>query len=152
MGSTIIQNSEIHIRKPLSNQQNTVTAQGRKTARENTGIVIQNCKFTKEPQTNPTYLGRPWKEYSRAVIMESDLGNNIDPAGWLPWAGDFALDTLYFAEYNNRGTNLVHRVKWKGFHGNVKTNEVLPFTAGPFIQGGQWIPRTGKQYYLGMAH
>ncbi|URD84430.1 pectinesterase [Musa troglodytarum] len=53
--------------------------------------------------TTKTYLGRPWKQYSRTVSMESFMDSLIDPAGWLPWHGKFAFDTLYYAEYNNTG-------------------------------------------------
>ncbi|XWS08423.1 hypothetical protein CRYUN_Cryun40dG0001200 [Craigia yunnanensis] len=32
-----------------------------------------------------------------------NIGDLIQPAGWLEWEGNFALDTLYYAEYANRG-------------------------------------------------
>ncbi|TVU21194.1 hypothetical protein EJB05_30818, partial [Eragrostis curvula] len=50
-----------------------------------------------------TYLGRPWKQYSRTVFLQSELDSLIDPAGWLEWDGNFALDTLYYGEYMNTG-------------------------------------------------
>ncbi|KAK9288458.1 hypothetical protein L1049_016915 [Liquidambar formosana] len=98
--AAIIQNSRIIVRKPMDNQQNTVTAQGRTDKRETTGLVIQNCRIVPEQKLYPvrfkipSYLGRPWKTYSRTVIMESTMGDFIQPAGWLPWSGNFALDTL----------------------------------------------------------
>ncbi|CAK9160876.1 unnamed protein product [Ilex paraguariensis] len=107
--STVIQNCLIIARKPMDNQQNTVTAHGRSNKRETTGLVIQNCRIVPEQKLQPmrfkipTYLGRPWKEYSRTVIMETTLADFVQPAGWLPWAGNFALDTCNFAEYANRG-------------------------------------------------
>lgn len=52
--------------------------------------------------------------YSRTVIMESTLGDLIQPAGWMEWNGNFALDTLYYREYANRGPDAVtsRRVNW----------------------------------------
>ncbi|XP_057467706.1 pectinesterase-like [Actinidia eriantha] len=156
--SALIQNSLIIVRKPMDNQQNTVTAHGRTNRKETTGIVIQNCRIVPEDKLYPlrfqipTYLGRPWKEYSRAVIMESTLADFIQPAGWLPWNGNFALDTCYFAEYANRGPGAVtdKRVKWKGFKVIKNNNEALQFTAGPFIQAQQWLQATGAPYFLGL--
>ena len=41
-----------------------------------------------------TFLGRPWKQYSRTVFMKISIGGVIDPAGWLEWDGDFTLSML----------------------------------------------------------
>ncbi|KAJ4823266.1 hypothetical protein Tsubulata_028442, partial [Turnera subulata] len=107
--SAVIQNSLIIVRRPMDNQKNTVTAQGRKDKHETTGLVLKNCKIVAEDKLVPdkakipSYLGRPWKAYSRTIIMESEIGDVIRPEGWLPWLGDLYLDTLYFAEYRNRG-------------------------------------------------
>ncbi|XP_010278285.1 PREDICTED: probable pectinesterase/pectinesterase inhibitor 17 [Nelumbo nucifera] len=53
--------------------------------------------------TTSSYLGRPWKKYSRTVYLQSSIDSFIDPAGWIAWSGDFALSTLYYVEYNNTG-------------------------------------------------
>ncbi|CAI9776166.1 unnamed protein product [Fraxinus pennsylvanica] len=155
--AAIIQNSLIIVRKPMDNQENTVTAHGRSNSRETTGVVIQNCRIVPELLLEPlrfqipTFLGRPWKEYSRAMIMESTLADFIQPAGWMPWDGNLYLDTLYFAEYENRGPGAAtdKRVKWKGFHVITDRNQALQFTAGPFIQGGQWLRSTSAPFFLG---
>ncbi|KAF2309928.1 hypothetical protein GH714_005665 [Hevea brasiliensis] len=61
---------------------------------------------------------RPWKEYSRTIFMQSYIASLIDPAGWAPWNGDFALATLYYAEFNNTGagSKTSNRVTWPGYH------------------------------------
>ncbi|KAE8679036.1 putative Peptide chain release factor [Hibiscus syriacus] len=118
---TVIQNSLIIVRRPMINQFNTVTAQGRDFIDENTGTVIQNCRIVPEQKLFPdghkfpTYLGRPWGKFSTTVIMESTLGDLIKRKGWIPFAGPDgvnSLNTLYYAEYNNRGpgANLTARV------------------------------------------
>ncbi|KAL2470209.1 putative pectinesterase/pectinesterase inhibitor 28 [Abeliophyllum distichum] len=158
--AAIIQNSLIIVRKPMDNQQNTVTAHGRSNGRETTGVVIQNCRIVPEQLLEPvrfqipTYLGRPWKAYSRAVIMESTLADFIQPAGWMPWDGNLYLDTLDFAEYANRGPGAAtnNRVKWKGFHVITDRNQALQFTAGPFIQGGEWLKNSGAPFFLGLKN
>ena len=47
----------------------------------------------------PTFLGRPWKAYSRTVVMLSYLDAHVDPRGWLEWDGDFALKTLFYGDF-----------------------------------------------------
>ncbi|XP_010271093.1 PREDICTED: pectinesterase-like [Nelumbo nucifera] len=157
--STVIQNSLIIVRKPMDNQQNTVTAHGRKDKGERTGLVIQNCRIVPEEKLFPqrfkirSYLGRPWKEYSRTVIMESTIGDLIQPEGWMPWSGDFALDTLFYAEYGNRGPGAAtgKRVNWKGFKVITNKREALQFTAGPFLEGDKWLPGTTTPFDLGLT-
>ncbi|KAK4396789.1 Pectinesterase/pectinesterase inhibitor PPE8B [Sesamum angolense] len=83
-GTAVFQNCDILARKGLANQKNTITAQGRKEQTERTGFSIQFCNISAEPDnSNPTYLGRPWKLYSRTVIMQSYISNAIRPRdGW----------------------------------------------------------------------
>jgi pectinesterase len=105
----VLQNCNIYVRRPMSKQTNTVTAQGRTDPDENTGIVIHNSRVMAAPDLRPvqgsfkSYLGRPWKKYSRTVFLKSNIDGLIDPAGWLPWKGDFALSTLYYGEYMRLG-------------------------------------------------
>ncbi|KAI3786231.1 hypothetical protein L1987_45366 [Smallanthus sonchifolius] len=71
---------------PLPEQFVTITAQGKKDPNEKTGISIQNCEMTPlDNLTAPTYLGRPWKDYSTTVIMQSSIGGFLNPLGWAEW-------------------------------------------------------------------
>ncbi|TMW91361.1 hypothetical protein EJD97_014437 [Solanum chilense] len=158
--AAILQNCLIIARKPMEKQQNTVTAQGRTNIRATTGLVIQNCRIVPEQLLEPlrfkipTFLGRPWKMYARTVVMESTLADFIQPAGWMPWDGNFALDTCVYAEYANRGpgANTNNRVKWKGFKVITDRNEALQYTTTPFIQGNQWLQSTGAPHFLGLKN
>ncbi|XP_068660733.1 putative pectinesterase/pectinesterase inhibitor 28 [Aristolochia californica] len=151
--AVVFQNCILMARKPLDNQQNIITAQGRKDRREPTALIIQNCTIVAEPKylpftkKHPTYLGRPWKEYSRTFFMQSDLGNFVHPDGWLPWEGDFALKTLFYAEYDNRGPAAVtkERVKWRGIKSLTPERAKL-FTVEKFLGGHHWIPKSGVPY------
>ena len=155
--STVMQNCLILVRRPSDNQFNTVTAHGRKDRFEDTGLVIQNCRILPENKLFEerfkfkTYLGRPWKEYSRTVVMESLLGDFIQPEGWKEWNGNFALDTLVYNEYGNTGPGATtdKRVQWKGFK-VIDQNEAQKYTVGPFIQGETWLKETGAPYTLGL--
>lgn len=157
--SVVIQNSKIVVRKPMKNQGNTVTAHGRTMKHETTGLILQNCQIIAEDLLFPertvvkSYLGRPWKAYSRTIVMESEITDVIQPEGWLPWNGDLYLDTLDYAEYANTGAASAtdKRVKWKGFHVITSKKEAEQFTVGPFIQGGEWLNGTGIPFKLGFT-
>ncbi|KAK2638978.1 hypothetical protein Ddye_026773 [Dipteronia dyeriana] len=119
--AVVIQNSYIGVRLP-SGGQTVVTADGRIDGTLNTAIVIHNCSISPTPELkgNPnvkTYLGRPWKEFSRTVIMQSYLDAFIDPQGWLKFDSSSDLASLYYAEYGNSGNG--------SFTGDITTNVSL---------------------------
>lgn len=155
--AAIIQNTQIVVRKPLDNQQNIITAQGRIDRQQTTGIVIHNCKILADDKLAPekekikSYLGRPWKEYSRTIFMESEIGDHIHPDGWLPWQGDFGLKTLFYAEYKNTGpgAKLTARVRWPGYK-VINKADAMKFTVGPFLQGEKWIKDAGVPVRIGL--
>lgn len=101
----------------------------------------------------PTYLGRPWKEYSRVVVILSYIGQHVDPAGWLEWNGKFALSTLYYGEYMNYGpgAGVEERVKWPGFRVITLPEEADQFTVKKFISGSSWLPSTGVAFIYGLS-
>jgi pectin methylesterase-like acyl-CoA thioesterase len=154
--AAVFQNCLIVVRKPLDNQKNVVTAQGRIDKRETTGIVLHKCRILPDNKLVPfkskisSYLGRPWKEYSRTVVMESTIDDIIHPDGWLPWEGDFGLNTLYYAEFNNigPGAKVLARVNWPG-HKLINQQEAFQYTVGPFLHG-DWINATGAPVHFGL--
>ena len=162
---TLIQNSRIIVRKPNANQFNTVTADGTAQKNMDTGIVIQNCEIIPDAALFPvrfnfkSYLGRPWKAYSKTVVMESVIGDFLHPEGWSVWAGTQFLDTLYYAEYANSGpgANTQGRIKWKGYHPNISKDEAARFTAGQFLKAGpassaeQWLSATTIPFAIGFT-
>eukprot|EP01018_Ginkgo_biloba_P027991 Gb_06356 [translate_table: standard] len=156
--AVVFQRCVVLARKPLDNQKITITAQGRKDPNQNTGISIQTCNVTAAPDLVPlknstqVYLGRPWKEYSTTVIMESYLDDIIRPEGWLEWMGDFALDTLFYGEYMNSGpgAGVARRVTWPGYRPMNSSEEASKFTVAQFIDGNKWLPSTGVKFVSGL--
>ncbi|XP_020108040.1 probable pectinesterase/pectinesterase inhibitor 21 [Ananas comosus] len=153
----VLQNCLILVRRPLDNQQNIVTAQGRKEKRSAGGIILHNCTVTADPSFEPvkaripTYLGRPWKEYSRTFYIQCQLDDLINPVGWLPWLGDYGLRTCFYTEVDNRGpgSDTSARATWKGVK-KVSYEHAQKFTVEHFLQGHRWIPRTGVPYIPGL--
>ncbi|KDP28007.1 hypothetical protein JCGZ_19087 [Jatropha curcas] len=158
--AAVVQNSLIVVRKPDPGQKNTITAHERADKHESTGLVIQNCRIVPDQKLFPvssqfpSYLGRPRKPYSRTVIMESQIGGFIEPAGWLEWICKLYLNTLYFAEYSNRGegANTSARVEWEGYHVLTEIKQARRFRAARFIQANQWLRTTGFPCLLGLKN
>ncbi|KAF3779352.1 putative pectinesterase/pectinesterase inhibitor 41 [Nymphaea thermarum] len=149
--AAVFQSCNIYARVP-GGKVNTVTAQGRTSQFQNTGTSFIGCNVAAASDLAGrsgirTYLGRPWKEYSRTVFMESNLGSLIDPAGWMPWSGSSAPSTIYYGEYSNRGPGAATggRVKWEGFH-LMSSSDAGRFTVSNFIQGSNWLPKTGVPF------
>ncbi|XP_071725828.1 pectinesterase/pectinesterase inhibitor PPE8B-like isoform X2 [Rutidosis leptorrhynchoides] len=157
-GVVVFQNCQILARKGLHNQKNTITAQGRKEPTQPSGFSIQFSNISVEPDlivsngSMPTYLGRPWKLYSRTIFMQSYMSPLIQTKGWLEWNGDFALDTLYYAEYMNYGPGaaLGGRVNWPGLHAINDSSQANNFTVSEFLLGNSWLPSTGVKYTAGL--
>ncbi|KAL1816553.1 hypothetical protein ACET3Z_019127 [Daucus carota] len=157
--AVVFQNCALYARKPNENQKNIFTAQGREDPNQNTGISIINSKLAAAVDLIPvqssfkSYIGRPWKLNSRTVIIRSNIGDLIEPAGWLEWDGDFALSTLYYGEYSNRGpgSNTSSRVTWPGYRVITNATEASQFSVGNFIQGGEWLNSTSVPFFLGLS-
>ncbi|XP_057774480.1 probable pectinesterase/pectinesterase inhibitor 59 [Salvia miltiorrhiza] len=157
--AVVFQNCIIYVRKPLVGQANVITAQGRGDPFQNTGISIHNSRIMPAPDLKPvlasfkTYLGRPWQQYSRTVIMKSFIDAFVVPEGWSRWEdSDFALSTLYYGEYQNfgPGASTRNRVKWPGYHIITASNVASRFTVGSLIAGRAWLPSTGVPFTAGL--
>ncbi|KAK8686532.1 hypothetical protein V6N13_125556 [Hibiscus sabdariffa] len=148
--AVVLQNCSILAQKPMPGQKITITSQGRNFLNQNTGISIHACRILPMPDlvaangSFQTYLGRPWRMYSRVVFLLSYMDHHIDPRGWLEWNVSFA-HTLYYGEYNNYGPGAAvdQRVNWPGFRVITSVIEATKFTVAQLICGLLWLPSTG---------
>ncbi|KAK8550371.1 hypothetical protein V6N12_039084 [Hibiscus sabdariffa] len=143
--AVVLQNCSIQPRQPGLDQFNTITAQGKTDPNQNTGISIQQCQITPfDNLTATTYFGRPWKDFSTTIFMQSFIGDIVDPAGWTQWMqGVDPPDTIFYAEYANSGpgSGISKRINWPGVNPNATSDEARRFTVESFIQGSQWLPQ-----------
>ncbi|MED6164522.1 hypothetical protein PIB30_090942 [Stylosanthes scabra] len=158
-GTTLIQNSKIIVRKPMSNQQNIVVADGTDQKNMPSGIVLQNCEIMAEPALYPdrltvrTFLARPWKAFSRAVFIENNIGDLIQPQGYIPWnpPTEANTDHCYFAEFGNTGAGANAQARAKFAKGLISKNDAAKYLAEPWIQASSWVPATGISYDAGFT-
>lgn len=67
------------------------------------GYVFNHCRFTSDCPRETAYLGRPWRNHAKVVILNSEIGAHIKKEGWHDWDKKDAWETLFFAEYGNTG-------------------------------------------------
>lgn len=149
--AAFFQNCSVLVRprqkNPSKGENNAVTAHGRTDPEQTTGFVFFGCVvngtdeymrlYYSKPGAHRCYLGRPWKEYSRTVFIESVMEAMIVPVGWLPWKGEFGLSTLYYGEYGNTGpgADLEQRVSWSS---RIPAEHVAAYSANNFIQADEY--------------
>ncbi|KAL1566632.1 pectinesterase [Salvia divinorum] len=133
---------------PEKGGQNAITAHARTDPAMSTGFVFQNCVvngteaymalFRSNPQVHANFLGRPWKAYARTVFISCELDAIVTSDGWMPWDGEFALETLYYGEYKNvgAGSDTKGRVRWSS---RIPAEHAASYSVANFIQGDQWI-------------
>ncbi|CAH1425339.1 unnamed protein product [Lactuca virosa] len=161
--AVVFQGCNIISRMPMPSQFTVIAAQSRDSPDQQTGISFQNCSilatddlrdrssFVRNSTSIPavkSYLGRPWRTYSRTVFMESYIDNLIDPMGWIHWSSkDEGLESLYYGEYGNigPGSRVEGRVSWPGYH-VMDYNEATNFTVSEFIAGEEWLDSTSFPY------
>lgn len=147
----IFQNCTILVRprqlNPAKGENNAITAQGRIDPAEATGFVLLQCLINgtdeymklwrSNPKVHKNYLGRPWKMYSRTVFIECTMEDLISPEGWMQFREGFALSTLYYGEFGNKGAgaDTSKRVKWSSRIPKVHLNA---YSAQNFIQAEEW--------------
>ncbi|KAL6614074.1 hypothetical protein ACP70R_036344 [Stipagrostis hirtigluma subsp. patula] len=137
--------------RPQNREDDAVTAQGRNDPAQPTGIVLRGCVvngseaflalYRQRPEMHRVYLGRPWKEYSRAVYIGCTLAEIVQPQGWMAWNGDFALKTLYFGEYDSAGPGGRDASRREAWSSRVPRDHVNTYSMADFIQGHEWIPK-----------
>ncbi|QJR82890.1 pectin esterase [Alteromonas pelagimontana] len=78
------------------------------------GFVFNRSKFIAPDKVKGVYLGRPWRQFARTVIVNSELGSHVHPAGWNNWGDATKEKTAFYAEMNNSGpgAKLDNRVSW----------------------------------------
>ena len=82
-----------------------VTAQSNTRPRQDAGYVFNHCRLTADEGAGKVYLGRPWRDYSTVVYLNTEMGAHIQPEGWSEWksAPVPRLPTAMYAELGSTG-------------------------------------------------
>lgn len=67
------------------------------------GYVFKDCRFTGDCPQESVYLGRPWRNYAKTVLIGCFMGPHICREGWHDWGKTEARETLYYGEWGSFG-------------------------------------------------
>ncbi|MEJ2006554.1 MAG: pectinesterase family protein [Acidobacteriota bacterium] len=117
-----------------------ITAQSRVVPDGPTGYDFYHCRLiAKNPEVR-TFLGRPWRPYSRVVYIDCWMGDQIRPSGWNNWGNPANKKTAWYAEYGSKGPGAKpqDRVSWVR---KLTAAAVKQFLPDNFLRGSDsWQP------------
>ena len=77
------------------------------------GFIFDGCDFTSEKgMENSVYLGRPWRDHGKCLIIDSRIGKHIVKEGYSDWDKERARSTSEFKETGNIDLGDKDRVVW----------------------------------------
>lgn len=102
------------------------------------GYIFYQCHFTSNCPKESVYLGRPWREYAKTVLIYCQIEEHVCKEGWHDWNKPFSHETTFYAEYENTGSgsDIKGRVSW-----SHKLENIEVYTK-KYILSGQdnWTP------------
>lgn len=101
------------------------------------GYVFSHCRFLGSScAAGSVYLGRPWRNFAKTVLISCELGSHIHPAGFHDWNKTEAHGTIFYAEYNSIPSD-AHRAD---FVTTLDAVEAEHFTRGKVLCGtDNWL-------------
>lgn len=99
------------------------------------GYVFHNCNFTSTCPESSVYLGRPWRNFAKTVLLDCTLGSHIKPQGFHDWNKPEAHSTVLYAEYNSTGKG-AHSEERAPFVKQLSEEEALFYSKSNVL--GDW--------------
>jgi pectin methylesterase-like acyl-CoA thioesterase len=122
----------------------TLTAQSRLYPEEDSGYLFDHCVLTADSSVTDVYLGRPWRAYSTVIFLHTEMGAQINPAGWIEWEhdGKSGLAASFYAEYRSTGAGAPHgsaRIPQEKF---LTPSDAAKYSIRDFLRGDDnWNPK-----------
>lgn len=104
------------------------------------GYVFRDCRFTGTCPDRSVYLGRPWRNFAKTVLINCQLGSHIREEGFHDWNKPEAHDTILYAEYNSTGKGAAPS-KRASFVKQLTDTEAFNYTKKAVLSGSDnWNP------------
>ncbi|KAH7311298.1 pectin lyase fold/virulence factor [Stachybotrys elegans] len=114
-----------------------ITANGRDADNNTSSYVFNNCHINGTSGQASTYLGRPWRQWSRVLFQSSELGDVVHPSGWSRWDDVQPVNNLEYAEYNNFGPGAMG--ERADFSTKLDTPKKIEELLGPDYEQESWV-------------
>lgn len=106
------------------------------------GYVMNNCRFTSQCPPRSAYLGRPWREHAKTVLINCFMDEHICEEGWDDWGKERAHETAFYAEYGSHGPggDMSRRPDWIKI---LTEDELEHYTRSAVLSGtDSWLPQS----------
>lgn len=94
--SAFFENCTLFSRKNTSGNPNFITAAST-PKNQKWGYVFYRCKV-ETAKDQPTYLGRPWREYAKTKFWHCEISGDIVAEGWDNWGNSRNEETVEYQE------------------------------------------------------
>ncbi|AES61611.1 pectinesterase [Medicago truncatula] len=121
--------------RSIANNMTSITAQSGSNPSYDSGFSFKNSMVIGD---GPTYLGRPWGNYSQVVFSYTYMDNSVLPKGWEDWNDTKRYMNAYYGEYkcSGPGSNTAGRVPWARM---LNDKEAQVFIGTQYIDGNTWL-------------
>ncbi len=104
------------------------------------GYVMENCRFESNCPADNAYLGRPWREYGKTVLINCYMDDHICKEGWHDWNKEAAHEHTFYGEYGSYGPGAVMEKRPDWIHRLTET-DLKRFTKEAVLSGpDSWNP------------
>lgn len=104
------------------------------------GYIMNHCRFESNCPASNAYLGRPWREYAKTVLLNCYMDNHICKEGWHDWNKEAAHEHTFYAEYNSIGPGAVMEKRPDWIH-RLTEAELSNYTKEAVLSGeDHWRP------------
>ena len=104
------------------------------------GYIFEKCHLTSNCLPQTVYLGRPWRNFAKAVFIHCDLGEHIKDVGWHDWNKTESHTQSFFAEYHSIGGGAVLS-KRAHFSHILTVSEASAYNRSTVLSGeDHWTP------------
>ncbi|MCW1401940.1 pectinesterase family protein [Novosphingobium sp. MW5] len=131
-----------------------LTAQSRNASNEDSAFVFDRCRVTAESGTGEIWLGRPWRDYSRVIFLDTRMDTKIVPAGWREWTPGTTnrLPLAFYAEYRSQGIGASPHQRVATSH-QLDARQAREWRADRFFAGDTgWINAARKAVRSELSH
>lgn len=105
------------------------------------GYVFESCRFTGTCPDASCYLGRPWRNFAKTVLLNCYLGAHIKEEGFHDWNKADAHDTIFYAEYHSYGEGAASACKRSGYVKQLTDKDASFYTRDKVLGGkDNWRP------------
>jgi pectinesterase len=138
------ENCELHA---IPHDEVMLTAHMRTGPDEDRAYVFDHCRITSEPGVGTLWFGRPWRDYSRVIFLNTRIDAALHPDGWREWTPGTTnrLTTAFYAEFGSTGSGAPRGAR-EPYSSQLSAVEAERWSAEHLLAGDDgWAPQKKRR-------